>query len=244
VLQIWVQIGVQIVSTGHFAHRFKFERTRVLNTVLARIKELAGDTGPIVLEDDAVSFNDLVSDGVMPSDSIWGSEFSIWGSEFMLSSEELKASANDGVEPRQTSEVIENGDRDDGPEANIADNERELEVLSDQGPRVIEVEAEVADTNADTVELQVESNSEEDQTVHPEVGLRGEGRYNLRPNPIKKVRIAVSTVSEYYPILKLLYRGYNEKGELLENAETILTIMAAQVGPKFTYAKALKTEHR
>jgi hypothetical protein len=79
-------------------------------------------------------------------------------------------------------------------------------------------------TNADTLELQVESNSEEEQIVHLEIGIRGEGRYNLRPNPIKKVRIDASAVSEYYPILILLYCGYNEEGELLEDAETILTI--------------------
>jgi hypothetical protein len=83
-------IGVQIVSIGHFAHRLKFERTRVPNTVLARIKELAGDTGPIVLQDDAVSFNDHVSDGVVRFDSIWGSES-------MLSSDGSKASAMMGL---------------------------------------------------------------------------------------------------------------------------------------------------
>jgi hypothetical protein len=131
-------IGVQIVSTGRFAHRIKFERTRVPNTVLARIKELAGDIGPIVLEDDAVSFNDLISYGVALSDSTWGSEFK-------LSSDGSKALAIDEVKPTQPSEIIVHGDRDDGSEANTADNERKVEVLRDQGPSDIEVEAEVVD---------------------------------------------------------------------------------------------------
>jgi hypothetical protein len=65
-------IWVQIVSTSRFAHRHKFERTRVPLTVMARIKELAGEIGLIVLKDDAMSINDLVCDSVVPSDSLWG----------------------------------------------------------------------------------------------------------------------------------------------------------------------------
>jgi hypothetical protein len=51
---------------------------------MARIKELAGEIGPAVFEDDAVSINELVSDGVVASDSLWGFEF-------MLSSDGSKA---------------------------------------------------------------------------------------------------------------------------------------------------------
>jgi hypothetical protein len=44
------------------------------------------------------------------------------GSEFML--------ANDMVEPRHSLELIELGERGDESEANIADNVRKVEVLS------------------------------------------------------------------------------------------------------------------